>query len=239
MTNRIHLMRAIGKKLGRLLPGHMESFWVYPGGFFGFDAHRFRDGEGELAWTRAEPFPASGIDDVIRVHPSRATIAFGADNRQLEQRLFCCGDSIDTLEVLRSHTDLVHRKSNVGGGLTAAFFVCGEFTGSSTTANGPFFGNRVLKEPASELHDCDLLVDLAHSRVRRTIYRPPMHRQVHQLQMLRFTQRGTALLAHHHGGHTTQGRPTTDCSPYWIAYQGSAVLDDEAEIIPIEQSDLP
>jgi hypothetical protein len=239
VADRLRLMRAIGNKLGGMLPRTMDSLWVYPGGFFGFDARKFYEVGGVKAWQGVEPFSKIHIPNVISAHPSRTTIAFGADNRQLEQRLFVCGNSVELLEVIRGNTDLAHRKSNVGGGLTAAFFVCGEFTGSWTSANRPFFQDQVLTEPVSELQDCDLLIDLAHSRVRRTINQPPMQRQVHQLQMLRFTKRGTALLTHHHGGDITQGRPRADCSPYWIAYQGSDRLDDAAEIISIAPDELP
>ncbi|HEX8820936.1 MAG TPA: hypothetical protein VF794_13495 [Archangium sp.] len=217
----------------------MDSLWIYPGGFFGFDARRFYEGDSAKAWKGVQSFSDNHIKNVIRAHPAKSTITFGADNSQQRQRLLVCGSSVNTLKVLRSDTDLTYRQLSVGGGLKAAFFVCGEFTGSWTSANGPYFGNKVLTRPASKLSGCDLLIDLAHSRVRRTIYRPPTHRHVHQLQMLRFAQRGAAFLAHHHGGETTMGRPTTDCSPHWIAYRGDNALDNVAAVVRIEPSDLP
>jgi hypothetical protein len=112
------------------------------------------------------------------------------------------------------------------GPVDAAFFVCGEFTGSYTENNGPYFQNRYLNDPASQLSDCRLLIDVAHHRVRGTIDAAPGPRLVHQRQMLRFASRGTAILTHHHPGHTVAGRARNDSQSNWVFFRGGSRLSD-------------
>jgi hypothetical protein len=234
---RIRLLEEVGQCLSSRVPPGSDSLWVYPGGYFGFDPLAFREGGGE-PWPG---FDASGIREalptVLRSYPAGAKLALGADGK--EQQVWVswlgAGGSFQLKTITRHHCDLPERSVKVAS-LRAAFFVCGEFTGSYTKANGPFCGDQYLADPATQLADCHLLVDLAHSRVKGSVYGAPGPRLVHQRQMLRFTsRRGTAILTHHHPGCLTAGRARDDCQSNWVIFHGCKRLD-ESRVHAVPQS---
>jgi hypothetical protein len=218
---RLLLLQEVPQRLGSRVPQGHDSLWVYPGGYFGFDASSF-------AWPGFDAHAVrAGLARVLRAYPSRARLALGADGEP--QQVWVCwleaNGSLQVQVITRHRCDLPERRIMVGS-MRAAFFVCGEFTGSYTEANGPYCGNHYLSDPATQLEDCRLLVDLAHSRVKGSVYRAPGPRQVHQRQMLRFAPQGTSVLTHHHPGGQTAGRARNDCQSNWVIFRGGRRLDD-------------
>ena len=224
---RLLLLQYVAQRLGNRVPPENDSLWVYPGGYFGFDALSAREGD-------AEPWPGfdaravqSGLPTVLRSYPVGARLAIGADGDD-QQVWVCWLEANGTLKlktIVRHNCDLPQR-SIVIGKTRAAFFVCGEFTGSCTDANGPYFEGQYLSDPAAELADCRILVDLAHSRVKGSVYRDPGPRLVHQRQLRRFAIQGTGVLTHHHPGWQTAGRARDNCQSNWVFFRGGNRLDD-------------
>src|SRR5262249_36586929 len=155
-----------------------------------------------------------GLPSVLEDFPAQARIAFGADavTDPWEQQAWVCWLDQPKRHVIRRVTrgvsDITERTLGIGS-VEAAFFICGEFTGSWSHQNGPYCDGWVLDDVTHQLKDSRLLVDLAHSRVRGSVYGPPWPRLVHQRQMERFASHGAAVLAHHHGGALVYGRPRT------------------------------
>ena len=186
--HRLLLLQEVAQRMGGRVPSGSDSLWIYPGGYFGFNASAYRTDGAAEPW---QGFDASTVRDslpeVLRAYPPTARLAFGADDD--DQQVWVCwlhsDGALQLQKITRQHSDLRERTILVGP-MRAAFFVCGEFTGSHTNANGPYCENRYLRDPASELTDCRLLVDLAHSRVKGSIYENPGPRLVHELQLLRF-----------------------------------------------------
>jgi hypothetical protein len=228
---RLQLMKEVGQRLSGHVPAGTASLWVYPAGYFGFDAAAVWEDEGE-AWPGFDSRTVrKELPIVLRSYPPGARIAFGADNKggRVQNVWICWLDSDEALNVrvsIRSECDLPERKTMIGP-VTAAFFVCGEFTGSHTEQNGPYCGCQYLSDPAGQLGDCQLLVDLAHNRVKGTVNGNPGPRQVHQLQMNRFAPHGTAVLTHHHPGRLSAGRPRNDSQSNWVIFRGGQWLDED------------
>src|SRR5262249_42770006 len=154
-------------------------------------------------------------------YPPGATLVFGADGPCGEdvQQVWVCWrtpeGASDLHTITRGKTDLPDRTLQIGP-VCAAFFVCGEFTGSRTEANGPYCPGRYLDDPVSQLADCRLLVDVAHSRVPGSVHGSPGQWRVHERQMLRFSRHGAAVLTHHHPGRLVDGRPRTGSQSNWV-----------------------
>jgi hypothetical protein len=129
----------------------------------------------------------------------------------------------------RTSTPLADRYFRVGP-LQATVFICGEFTGSSTWANGPFHDGQLLD--VDDLNATGLLVDLAHAHVSGTVDAPlAAPRNVHQRQMEAFSPMGASLLVHHHGGELTAGRARSDAASNWVLFRRGRSIADE-HVIP-------
>jgi hypothetical protein len=216
--HRIQLIRDVIARFRPRVPSKCRSLWVFPGGYFGFDAQRFEWPGFNIKYVERQ------IPNVLKSLPRNATLVFGADNKGGEkeaQHAWICHFPNKIARITRSQTDLSKRKIKIGP-VAAAFFICGEFTGSWTAANGPYFENCVLRYPAKQLADCRLLVDLAHYRVPGSVNGTPSPRWVHEIQMNKWALHGTAVLTHHHG----EG-PRFDCQSNWIQYRGGKWLDSE------------
>jgi hypothetical protein len=81
-----------------------------------------------------------------------------------------------------------------------------------------------LSNPAQQLADCDLLVDLAHRCVPGCVSGSSSPRWVHRQQMKRFSGRGVAVLTHHHEGALVQGRPHFKHQSNWVIFRGGEWL---------------
>jgi hypothetical protein len=214
-------LREIAQRFGPLVPPGHNSLWVYPGGYFGFDATT-RNWVGFNARVVQEKLAA-----VLRAYPSGARLAFGADDGDQQVWLSWLNKSGSLVlhRITRGSCSLADREIQVGS-IRASFFVCGEFTGSHTKENGPFWENEYLTNPVAQLRNCHLLVDLAHFRVKGGVHGPPGPRLVHHRQMLRFARRGTAVLTHHHAGAQTAGRARDNCQSNWVIFRGGERLDE-------------
>jgi hypothetical protein len=230
---RVRLLEDIGREFSSRVPAGTASLWVFPGGYFGFDAAKYvalklRGADTDQAWIGFDRTAVlRRLPQIVRTYPREAKLAFGADDdsQQLWITWARQDGSLERKEITRECSPLPARKFPVGT-VTGAFFVCGEFTGSGTSQNGPFCGQEILNKPASQLADCQLLVDLAHSRIRGSVYGPPGPRQVHQRQMERFSAHGAAVLTHHHPGKEVSGRARNDSQSAWVVYKGGEWLDD-------------
>ena len=231
-------MREIGERFGASVPAGTESLWVFPGGYFGFDGSAPRDSD--TAWPGFDPEAIRPrLLSVLNCYPRQAVLTFGADyprrkdtpyNEDLQQAWVCRLSAEGTCElqiINRGNTDIPGRTLTIGP-LRAAVFICGEFTGSWTEQNGPYYDGRLLTDPATQLAGCRLLVDLAHSRVQRSVWAGPGPRRVHQRQMLRFSEHGAAVLTHHHPGLVKDGRARTGSQSNWIVFRGGQWLDEKA-----------
>lgn len=235
--DRLALLREIVETLGRGVPAGVPSLWVLPGGYFGFMASVGR-------WLYLSPAIRRRTQEqllkLVRHFPRGATVAVGADTResplvsQVVQQVWIAerGSSEASLSVVtRGQSSLSERKVQVGP-LRAAFFVCGEVTGSRTEENGPFAvqasGEHVfLSHPAEQLEDCRLLVDLAHHRVSGSGSDSPGPRMVHRRQMSRFSSHGAAVLTHHHAGARSGERAQLKHQSNWIVFRGGEWLEPD------------
>lgn len=233
---RLWLLEEVARRLGSHVAADHDSLWVYPGGYFGFDASAPRPFD-QRAWPgfNAETV-RTGLLEVLRNYPPRARLVFGADN--MDQQVWVCwldaDESLHVHTIARGDCDLPARKIQIGS-IYATFFVCGEFTGSQTEANGPYFDNQYLSDPAAQLKDCRLLIDLAHSRIRGNIDGgQPGQRLVHRRQMLSFADHGASVLTHHHSGLQTNGRARNDCQSNWVIFRGGNQLAEGRVHIVLE-----
>jgi hypothetical protein len=237
-TARVDLMDQVARILGgRVEPG-VSSLWVFPGGYFGFDAGRGTRGD----WLDLRESDVHQIQrEVRRVFqgfPRKSVLTFGVDYLDRQQAWVMNGASTDAMihRITRKFTPLSQRIFAVGEHRAAAF-VCGEFTGSRTSQNGPFFVDAAgrthyLEEPERQLSECQILIDLAHQRVSGGVHAPPNRRMVQQRQMERFSRHGVAVLAHHHAGEQNDGRAHFKHQSSWIVFPEADWLSN-AEVVNI------
>ena len=217
-ASRLALVAHVAGEFGAKVDG-FESLWVLPGGYFGWGVHA-------LSGATMKDLDSRMLNLLERSFPKRATIVAGADVGQAREdegvRAWRLPSGV-VLAVARTRTPLDDRKLRfLGGDLIGAFFTCGEFAGSPTRANGPFCGGQLLSNVSRQLPDCRLLIDLAHKNVSGTLapLGKPSPRWVHQRQMIEFSRVGTAVLAHHHLGETTAGRPKFTSQSDWVVHRG-------------------
>lgn len=239
---RLNLMEQVVKIIGSQVEPGVSSLWVFPGGYFGFDS---RQG----AWLDLRENDVQQLQrDIQRVFegfPRKSILTFGVDyldQRHLDRRQQAwvlenaSGDTI-IRRITRERSPLSQRIFSVGQ-LHAAAFVCGEFTGSRTFQNGPFFvdatgRSHYLDEPERQLRECHILIDLAHQRVSGSVHASPNRRMVHQRQMERFSRHGVAVLAHHHAGKKSRGRPQSKHQSNWVVFPQGDWLSD-GEVVEIQ-----
>ena len=228
VRRRLLLLQEIGQRMRSHVPAGRTSLWVYPGGYFGFDAVASRGGGGE-PWPGFDaPAVRAGLPAVLRHYSPCAHLAIGADRDMDFQEVWLLSPDEDPRQphtITRGYCELARRTIAIGK-LRAAFFVCGEFTGSYTDANGPFCEAQHLEDAVLQLSDCRLLVDLAHSRVKGSVNGNAGPRLVHQLQMEYFSSHGAAVLTHHHPGFLTAGRSRDNSQSNWVILHGGKWLDE-------------
>lgn len=239
VDDRLSLLGDVFARFGPSVPSGTASLWILPGGYFGFDAS-------SMTWSYldhlAERRLGRAVLNALRTSPVHSTLALGVDTRRspapsskVRQHAWIGqhqpgGRSL--LRVARGDTSLAHRTVDLGP-LNAAFFVCGEFTGSHTDESGPFFRDEggagcFLDDPVSQLAQCRLLVDLAHRQVSGSVSGACNRRMVHRRQMNRFAPQGAAALAHHHRGACSSGRAHFKHQSNWIMFRGGAWLAPSA-----------
>lgn len=237
--DRLSLLSDVFVHFGSSVPSSTASLWVLPGGYFGFDASGFQWAHlDHLAERRLE----RAVLSTLRASPVHSTLALGVDTlrrpvpgSEVLQYAWIAqhqpgGRSL--LKVSRGDTSLSHRTVDIGP-LNAAFFVCGEFTGSHTVENGPYFRDQggsdcFLDDPVHQLAQCNLLVDLAHRQVSGSVSGACNRRMVHRRQMNRFAPQGAAVLAHHHRGLSSSGRAHFKHQSNWIMFRGGTWLAPSA-----------
>ncbi len=252
MEARLELMGAVarlGWARGWVASGR-PSLWVFPGGYFGFDASKSRGpksgGRGLARQKRRSAWPGiiaeeavvleRRLDDVRKEFPVGSQIAIGVDQSRERQGAWVLRDDGSGRmlkdEIIRGRTRLAGRKFMIGN-LKAAFFVCGEMTGSRTDGGGSSHEGELLTNPTHQLKDCGLLVDLAHLRVPGAVRATrPSPRWVHQRQMERFARSGAGMLAHHHGGILVGTHARFEHQSNWIIFCGGRWLMDPVEDVP-------
>jgi hypothetical protein len=230
---RMELLHAVARQFRDRVPAGVPSLWVFPGGYFGFDARAFRE-DPATGWPGFdEEVIREALPSVLAAYPKEARLAFGADAPlgEDEQQVWVCWrtpeGAVDLHTITRGRTDLPGRILQVGP-VRAAFFVCGEFT----EAGGPFCPGHYLASPETQLAGCRLLIDLAHARVPGTVQGSPGRRNVHERQMGRFVDHGAAVLTHHHPGLRINGRPRSGSQSNWIVFRGGHWLP-EKRVVPL------
>jgi hypothetical protein len=231
IDDRISLMMEIGNKFTGRVQAGTPSLWIFPAGYFGFEAST-------RSWKPLDDLKLQRIEREVRDvllprFPDHATVAFGVDTKVEHQQAWIvqrASDGIPSIiKVTRTESSL-ERRQLVVGSLQAAFFVCGEFTGSATQNNGAFRidsngAKHRLNDIVAQLSNCHVLVDLAHSRVPGSVWNDANQRMVHQRQMKVFSDIGVAILSHHHGGRRTSGRAHYQDQSNWIIYRGGQWLE--------------
>jgi hypothetical protein len=223
ILSRIRLVESIARSLKSQLLNH-ASLWVFPGGYFGYE----RDGLRADALQQID----EQMRSIIRRHfpQNTTTVAAGIDpNDRVEEEEVWVWSSKGgpCLRVQRGSTPADGRQLQLAGTqILAAFFTCGEFTGSRTRNNRPFYRNEFLLNFGQQFPGCRVAVDLAHERIRGTVNNiPPPRRNVHEGQMLSVSAHAAAVLTHHHEGALTKGRARTDSQSNWIVYRGGVWFD--------------
>ncbi len=241
---RLRLLEWIGDHLQGRNTVDRPTLCVLPGGFLGFQPVRVGR-RVEAAWLEL------GSEDVahlgprllqaVQRFPAECTVIMGIDTEagRTQRAHVFSSDGAQKAVVTRGRTELQGRLFAVGS-LNVSVFICGEFTGSTTAQNRPFHGSgrnaQYLRDPARQLPTTDVLVDLAHLRVKLEKPRTGNRRQVHQLQMERFSERGAAVLTHHHDGVLAgRGRPHVACRSNWIIVQGGAWLPEDCVGAPVAE----
>lgn len=219
IDERVALMRDVVR--GTRLPEGTASLWVYPAGYFGFDA-------ATTSWPGVDPSELQDtLPKIIEAHPAGAWVAFGVDLDGKHQQAWLIrdvsarpGGGPELHKIERDIPSLAARSLDLGGkGLKAAFFVCSEITAYE-----------------GQLSDCRLIVDLAHVRVPGTVrsqYASP--RMIHQRLLTTASAHGAAVLAHHHAGERTKeaGEHFRHQSN-WILFRGDGTdWLDRADVVPI------
>lgn len=230
VNDRLRLMTAVADRFASSVPAGVASLWVFPGGYFGYSAARNR--WSELSATTHLAIERD-IRTVARRFPVPSLIAVGVDGYATRHDNYptqqvCVVErrqsGIEISRITRGESPLAERQFKIGSA-RAAFFVCGEFTGSYTANNGPFWTDRervnhYLDDLPSQLRDCNVLVDLAHHKVSGSVSGVCGPRMVHRRQMERFSTRGIAVLTHHHAGDFANGRPHFKHQSNWIVFRG-------------------
>lgn len=234
------LLQSIGDiATSSLVPKGRPALFVLPAGYYGYDA-----GTGEsqyLKWPLQRRvhtatlkalmrFPvgtvlAVGMDSYVRPPPGAPVLQAALVGERL-------GGGAILHTVVRGETALENRIFSVGGA-KAAFFVCGEFTGSRTENNGPYLVDsagrrRYLDDAGDALRGCSILVDLAHRRIPAPVGVNPSPRMVHRGRMNDFSASGAAVLAHHHRGSRVKGRPHSKHRSNWIVFRGGRWIEEAA-----------
>jgi hypothetical protein len=221
VSDRLNLLKAVMAKASAIVK-RAPCLIVLPGGFFGF-----------LGEAPVSSRGAARIDSAVRSfqaarRPAETIIAVGLDRGKShpDQSVWVWPSGASAIvKITRGATSPEERTVRIlGGALSAAFFVCGEFTGSRTGNNLPYFEQRFLLDAAREFPGHRLLVDLAHRMVPRTVNRVSTPRRyVHQRQMELQTPAATSILTHHHPGAkrsrfpgAAQSRSRSD----WILFKG-------------------
>jgi hypothetical protein len=129
-------MTAVADRFAGTVPKDVASLWVFPGGYFGYSAARqlWRD----LRATTRRRIERE-IRTVARRFPAPSLIALGVDG-YTSQQAWVVGrrrSGVDISRITRGESSLAERQFTIGPA-RVAFFICGEFTGSYTQANGPF-----------------------------------------------------------------------------------------------------
>lgn len=243
----MRLMRDVAALRTNLVSDPCPSLWIYPAGYFGFDALRFA----QLRSEKADPapawpaLPADNLDNIqqllvekiLPLYGARATLVVGVDDGA--RQLAWVGQT-DADGQMKSHSIIVRGNTAVSarsfsaGKLRAAAFVCGEFTGCATESNGPFYDDggqrQYLCEPTQQLADVKLVIDLAHSHVPGTVKAAVAHqRYPHQRQMERLANAGIAsVLTHHHADEQVQGRPANRHQSSWLLFADGTWADESS-----------
>ncbi len=222
-----------------LVPKGRPSLFVFPAGYYGYDAGRrmFQF----MKWPLERRAQTATLRAVMRF-PVGSVVAVGFDSRMtaatdaplLQQAwvgLRLAGGAT-IRSITRGEAALAERVIEVGN-TRAAFFVCGEFTGSRTKANGPYCLNpagrrQYLDDPVGTLSGCTILIDLAHRRVSAPVGTSVSPRLVHRRQMVNFSPHGTAVLAHHHTGATCGNRSHFKHRSNWVVFRGGRWLEEAA-----------
>lgn len=204
---RTRLMLRVLSSFGVALPAHLASLWVFPAGYYGYDAVQNK-------WLKSDLRDVErSVVGAMASLPKRATCAFGADASGSDQRAWVYSRSengnLDSRRIKRGNTDLASRVVQVGD-LKASIFVCGEIVGNAS--QGPFCARQYLGDPAKQISDSQMLVDLSHRRVPKGWKAERVNpRWAHDARLRRFASRGVGVLAHHHGGVER-----FDCQSNWI-----------------------
>ena len=240
VEDRLRLLDDVRKRFAQGVPPGVASLWVFPGGYFGYSAAREQ-------WQHLDVQALRLLErkfiNRVRHFPAPSLIAVGVDSRSRAhssdptQQLWVAerrGHSVSVSKVTRGESQLVDRQFTVGS-TKAAFFICGEFTGSKTEENGPFCvdsdGRKCfLNDVARQLRGCSVLVDLAHNKVSGSISGSCNQHMVHRLQMERFSRRGISVMTHHHAGRLTNGRPHFKHQSNWIVFRGTTWLAESAVV---------
>lgn len=234
--DRLRLIKDVVCGFAAQVPSGVPSIWVFPGGYFGYSAV-------SRQWQRLDRSTSKLEQDIVDLAcrlPAPSLMAVGVDSLR--------GHDVDVTQqawvvrrnskgaylskVTRGESQLADRRFAVGS-IEAAFFICGEFTGSKTESNGPFYVDRqgdehFLTNPAKQLRGCHVLVDLAHFEVPGSVSGHSSPRMVHRRQMERFSKCGVAVLAHHHAGRLSKGHPHFRHQSNWIVFRGKTWLADSA-----------
>ncbi|MFS8068358.1 MAG: hypothetical protein ACMG6S_18530, partial [Byssovorax sp.] len=225
IADRVDLMRAAVLTLAARLEGK-PSLWVYPAGYFGFDAAAFARGDKAAAWPGLDRGAVEDrLTEIVNAHPSGAWVAFGVDTSGESQEAWIVraggsGAALERHTIERGDSLDVHCFNLVPGGLNAAFFVCSEIAGY-----------------AGHLSSCRVVVDLAHVRVPGTVWSDHEGpRMLHQRELTRVAAHGAAVLTHHHAGQFTKAdNPRFEQQSNWILFQGDGTdwFDSaKVEVIP-------
>jgi hypothetical protein len=211
---RFRLIRRIAEYVNG--PKDRNYLVVFPAGFFGY---------------QGEPFDANDVRSRLREElsrfPPKTHIAVGCDD--IRQMAWIISRGTDIKTITRGHTDLASRQLAIGS-VPAAFFVCGEFAGSSSSPElGPYDSGSFLSDPRGQLPDCRLVVDLAHEFVIGPAFASPETnpRWAHYNQVCNFVPQGAAVLTHHHSGQDTNLLPRFDCRSDWVFYRGGARVSSQ------------
>lgn len=223
IKERVALMCDVAR--GKQIPQGTASLWVYPAGYFGFNAST-------ITWPGVDPSELHAtLPKILEAHPAGAWVAFGVDLGGRDQQVWlihgasaASGGGPVLHKIEHKVPSLAARCLDLdGNGLKAAFFVCGEIA----TYEG-------------QLSDCRLIVDLAHMRIPGTVRsQHASPRWVHQRLLTTASAHGAAVLVHHHAGeHTKAEGEHFRHQSNWILFRGDGTdWLDRAEVVTIPWGD--